>query len=371
MASPTWIAAAIDDPTLNQAPVGTGPFCFDSRSEDSTTTFVRNDDWWNGDVWLDAIEFVPVTDPDTRTDLLFRGELDALQTTNPASVGDLRDDDAIQNIIDETGEESFAMINSAAPPFDDVRARQALTLATPLQNYRDLIGLGIASDADQMFVPDSKYYNPDVIQEGDDPDGALALVAEYCAERGAEENPVTGGTTCSDGKINIELQWSGPVGHPDPYRGDPRRGLEGCRLQRHASTNSRRTSTFCRRRSASTTSTPGVSSVRPTRHCDNVWLLCRTIGGISLNWPKYCDESRDALLLEAQATTDEATRVSLYQQLSQKVHDDYLYIFFSHTIWDNAFNENVRGICDRLTPEGLPTQCASNGRTWFSSVYLV
>ena len=37
---------------------------------------------------------------------------------------------------------------------------------------------------------------------------------------------------------------------------------------------------------------------------DNVWLLCRTIGGISLNWPRYCDEERDALLLQAQATTD-------------------------------------------------------------------
>ncbi len=54
VASPAWIDAAVADPTLNQQPVGTGPFVFDSRSEDSITTFVRNDDWWNGEVYLDA-----------------------------------------------------------------------------------------------------------------------------------------------------------------------------------------------------------------------------------------------------------------------------------------------------------------------------
>ena len=68
IASPTWLAAALEDPNLNQAPVGTGPFAFESRSQDSTTKFVRNDDWWGGDVYLDAIEFIPVTDPDTRND---------------------------------------------------------------------------------------------------------------------------------------------------------------------------------------------------------------------------------------------------------------------------------------------------------------
>src|SRR6056297_1398341 len=52
LASPTWLAAALEDPTLNQQPVGTGPFVFDSRSADSVTRFVRNEDWWNGSAFL-------------------------------------------------------------------------------------------------------------------------------------------------------------------------------------------------------------------------------------------------------------------------------------------------------------------------------
>lgn len=370
VASPTWLAAALEDPTLNQEPVGTGPFKFDSRSQDSTTKFVRNDDWWNGEVYLDAIEFVPVTDPDTRNDLLFNGELDALQTTNPASVGDLQDEDGIQNVIDENGEESFSMINSAVPPFDDIRARQAITLATPLQNYRDLIGLGIASPADQGFVPDSKYYNPDVVQEGDDPERALELVAEYCAEKGSDINTTLGDTpACTDGKINIEYQWSGPAVIQTRIAELLDEGWQNAgfnvtfdELPQDEHILQAATGQY------NITGWRQFGATDPSG--DNVWLMCRNVGGISLNWPKYCDEERDALLLAAQLETDPAVRVEQYQQLQQMVHDDYLYIFYLHTLWDNAFAENVRGVCDRTSPEGEPLICATNGRTWFDAVYF-
>ena len=232
VASPTWIDAAVADPTLNQAPVGTGPFVFDSRSEDSITTFVRNDDWWNGEVYLDAIEFVPVTDPASRNDLLFEGDVDALQASDPGSVGDLVADDEIQSILDFSGEETFAMINSEVPPFDDVRAREALALATPLENYRNLIGLGVAPGADQAFTPDSQFFNPAVVQVGDDPEASAALVAEYCAEKGTDENTVLGGPELHRRPDQHRAPVVRSIGGADPYRRDPRRGVEGSGLQR-------------------------------------------------------------------------------------------------------------------------------------------
>jgi ABC-type oligopeptide transport system substrate-binding subunit len=47
--------------------------------------------------------------------------------------------EGITQRIDETGEESFAMINSQVPPFNDIRAREALTLATDREGYQVLI----------------------------------------------------------------------------------------------------------------------------------------------------------------------------------------------------------------------------------------
>lgn len=52
------------------------------------------------------------------------------------------------------------------------------------------------------------------------------------------------------------------------------------------------------------------------------------------------------------------------------LNDDFLYIFFTHTIWDNTFGPTVRGVCDRTGPGGEALLCATNGRTWFDSVYF-
>jgi peptide/nickel transport system substrate-binding protein len=359
VASPVWLEAALEDPTLNQAPVGTGPFVFESRSEDSVTRMVRNETWWNGDVYLDAVEFVTVTDPDTRNDLLFQGEIQALQTTNAASVDDLRNEEGLQNLIDDSGDESFIMVNSAGTPFDDIRARKALTFATPRQNYIDLIGLGIQQPADQMFTPASPYYNADVQQEADQPELVADLVASYCGE--FPDN-------CTDGKIDMEFQWSGPsvvqtriaelldegwsVGFNVKFQELP----QDAHIQEVAF---------------------GVFDVVSWRQFgaanpadDRVWIECDTIGGLSLNWPRFCDEDRDAILNElALATTVEA-RQPLLAELSEKIQQDYLYVFMLHTLWDHSFAENVRGMCGHKTPSGDDMRCVLNGRTWLSNVWL-
>ena len=371
MASPTWLEAALADGSLNQAPVGTGPFVFESRSEDSVTRFVRNDDWWNGEVYLDAIEFLPVPDPDSRTELLFGGELDALQTTNQASILDMTEDRSIQNVLNDASEESFAMMNTAVPPFDDIRARKALTLATPVDLYNELIAQGVNRPAEQMFTPDSPFFNPDVVQEHDDIEGARALVAEYCGERGGDENTVLGTTTCSDGKINIELQWSGPAVVQTRI----------AELLNESWTEAGFNVTFdelLQDEHVSQTAF-GQYNVNTWRQFgatnpadDRVWLMCRTIGGISLNWPRYCDEERDAILLEIMATPNPEDQVELWNQLTEKINQDYLYVFFNHTLWDNAFAENVNGVCDRTAPDDpeVRLKCSSNGANWFSSVWM-
>ena len=357
--SPTWVDAALADPTLNQKPVGTGPFKYDSRSQDSVTKFVRNDEYWNGTVWLDAVEFYPVTDPDTRVELLLNGELEGLQTSDPASYQTLREDPSIVNTFDDTAEESFVMINSSKAPFDDIRARQALTLATPRQKYNELFGLGENRLADQMFTPESPYYNPDVKQEADDPDAAVALATEYCGE--FPEN-------CTDGKINMEFQWSGPAvvqtRIADLFIEEWGVAFNVTRQEIQQDLHIQEAAL-------------GAYNVVTWRQfgaddpwADNVWLMCRNVGGLALNWPRYCDEDRDALLLQAINTDDPAERTSLYQQVVQNINEAYTYIFLQHTIWGNPMKDTVRGVCNRTTPEGVALKCYSNGRGWFTTAWM-
>ena len=359
MSSPAWLEAAAADPTLNQQPVGTGPFVFETRSEDSVTTFVRNEEWWNGSAYLDNIEFLPVPDSASRTDLLLAGDINAMHNSTPDTISAIQDDESIVNVLDDSGSDSFLMLNSEVAPFDDLRVRQALTFATPRADYVALIGVGVVRGADQMFIPESPFHNPAVKQEGDMPEQALALVADYCADVPAN---------CTDGKINMEYQWSGPsvsqtriadlliAGWSQAFNVTRDELLQDENIQQTA---------LGQYNVVHWTSFDGTDPL-----IENVWLLCRTVGGISLNFPRYCDPARDTALLAAQATTDPAERAAAYQEAVQLIHDAYVYVFFTHTLWDFAFRSEVKGVCSRTSPEGVPLLCNASGRTWHDTIWI-
>jgi ABC-type transport system substrate-binding protein len=333
------------------------------------TKFVRNDAWWGtdiiGPVYLDAVEFYPVPDPSTRTELLQNGDLDIIHTTDTDQFPTYRDDPTLTLDIDEDGEEYFLMINTAKAPFDDIRVRQALALATDRQGYYDLFNAGEGSMADQIFTPDSPNYNPDVKQEGNDPAAAAVLVAEYCGESPVDAD---GKELCTDGKVNMEYQWSGPsvlaTRIADFYN-------EGWSESFNVTFDEKSQADHIQEAAL------GIYNVVGWRQFgaentgdDRVWLECRNIGGISLNWPRYCDEDRDALLKEiANPATPEA-RTASFQQLVQNMHDAYSYIFMTHSSWAIIQSENVKGSCDRVGPDGDPLVCSTNGRMYFSSMWL-
>ena len=94
------------------------------------------------------------------------------------------------------------------------------------------------------------------------------------------------------------------------------------------------------------------------------------MGVISLNWPRYCDEDRDAILLAAQATTDADERAELYQQAEQMISDAATYVFFNHTRWSNAFAEGINNACAVTSPDGVMTRCVVNGAGRYEALWM-
>ena len=360
VASPTWLQAALEDPTLDQQPVGSGPFRIDSRILDSQTTVVRNDNYWNGTPYLDAIEFVVITDSDIRGSLLQEGEIDGLVTTNVPTIVDLAEAEGINQFFEDTGDESFTMLQTGRAPFNDIRAREALFLATPNENYQSLINLGIPRTANQIFTPDEPYYNPDIVMVTDSPELAASLVEEYCADVPA---------SCTNGKINMEYQYSGPSvagertaevlieGWKDFFNVTIDMKPQGIHIQEVAF------GLF------DAVGWRQFGYVNPTT--DHTWLRCDTIGGLSLNWPRYCDEERDALLALAKLETEVEPQIEIYQEVSQRINDAFLYIFHSHSLWDVAVRDNVYNICGVTAPNGKELDCLINGDVWFNTTFIV
>ena len=103
---------------------------------------------------------------------------------------------------------------------------------------------------------------------------------------------------------------------------------------------------------------------------DRVCLLCRPIAGISLNWPRYCDEERDAVILAADASRSVEEKIPYYQELSEMINEAYTYVFYNHTLWSLALNDGVENLCGVKTAEGIDMRCQVNGRVFFQSTFM-
>jgi peptide/nickel transport system substrate-binding protein len=359
MASPVWLEAALLDPTLNQRPVGTGPFVFDTRSEDSVTRFVRNDNWWKGTAYLEALEFLPVTDSATRADLLLAGEIDGLQSTEPASILQLREDPDVKLMLDDAGAETLIQLNTSVAPFDDIRARQALAWATPRDDYLSLIGLGTARAANGRFAPESPYADPSVVQVTDDPRRATELAAEYCTDFPAN---------CADGKMNMEYQWPGPdvvnTRIADLMIESWSVAFNVTRDELFQDEHVQQTALGA----FNTTLWQAFAAVDPVN--DTVWLSCSTVGPISLNFPRYCDSALDATLLAAAIAQEPSERADLYQASERILNESFARIYLSHALNADAFSNNVHGVCNRTSPEGVTLLCSTNSVIWHDSIWI-
>ena len=363
VASPAWLDAADEDNSLDQAPVGTGPFMLEDRQQDTVTRFVRNENWWGmeffGDVYLDAVEFYPITDSARRVDQLMSGELDGLTTSDAESSVRVQGDDAFQNVLNDGGEEDFAIMNTVAPPFDDIRVRQALTFATSRDEYVAFTGAGVKPAADQFFSPSQPQYNAEVKQESDMPELAGPLIEAYCSEVP---------DSCTDGRVDIELQYSGPSQVQDNIADilingwSPYFNVTTQVIPQDAHINEAVFGQF------QVLTWRQMGAVDPGN--DMVWLYCDSAGLPRLNWASICDESRDELLYAERASSDNAERNQLWQDIVAKFQDDYAYIFFAHTLWTNSFDQGVKDVCAATAPDGTPLLCSVSGRHKLHQIWM-
>ena len=360
-----WLERAASDPTLNQMPIGTGPFMIESRTQDDVTVLVRNPDYWAADltdVYLDRIEIYPITDTAIAAERLAAGDLDLMVTSNSDAILTLRDAEAdgVRTIENIRSSEDFAMMNTAAPPLDDIRARQALTFATDRDAYVSLIRQGTAPAADTMFHPDLIWHNPNVKQETNMPERAGPLVAAYCAD-----NP----GNCTDGKINIELQYSGPSvaqtriadllidSWEDYFNITQDELLQDDHITQVVLGQ------------WNVVAWRQFGAVDPDN--DVLWITCLAIGFIALNFPRYCDEERDALLYEQRAIDDVDRRVEIWHEIQENIRDSYSYIFFNHANWTIGARDNVNNVCGQTSPaDGVTLFCNNQGRVQLHQVWL-
>jgi peptide/nickel transport system substrate-binding protein len=178
--SPTAAASGLN---FAQNGVGTGPFKFQEYKSGEHTVLVKWPKYWQKDEngiqlpYLDKFTVKPIADAGQRVTALETGEIDMFQTAASDTVVDAEERGfAAQKISGSSS--TILLFNTSKPPFDDVRARQAVAYAIDKDLINERAYGGIREPSYSGFAPDSAYFNPDALAPKYDPEKARELVDE-------------------------------------------------------------------------------------------------------------------------------------------------------------------------------------------------
>lgn len=161
-------------------PVGSGPYKFDEWVKGSHITLSRFDKYFKADKpYLDQVTFRSVGDNTVRLTGLQTGQFDWIQTVPPQQISTLQKSSSISHTRAGAYLPYVFLLNTMAPPFNDIRVRQAVSWAIDRAEIAKLAFFGSAVAATEAVSPPNPFYsgaNP--YQGGPDLDKAKALLKQ-------------------------------------------------------------------------------------------------------------------------------------------------------------------------------------------------
>lgn len=186
---PGWMVSPSTIGT-NDSFTGTGAFILESWTPGDGARVVRNPNYWRADEglpYLDAINFKYLVDQTVKRQALEAGDVEGYISPGDADIVDYLDDDEVDVWIGTAGANEYLwLLNTASPPFDDVRVRRAMAHAIDKEFLIEQFRSGLTEPANGPVNPAARFYTPNEYPQFD-PAAAQALVDEYEAEVGPIE----------------------------------------------------------------------------------------------------------------------------------------------------------------------------------------
>jgi peptide/nickel transport system substrate-binding protein len=164
------------DKDIEKAP-GTGPFKLEwFRS--GNARLVRNEDWYGGDVHLDAVEVKIFESPQAMTNALLAGQIDVASNVGAVAARTAKGRQDIQTVRRPNDMAMPLVMRTADGPFADPRVREALRLAVDREAMVDQVLSGYGSVANDILGTGDPAYDKSVPQRTRDLAKARQLLAE-------------------------------------------------------------------------------------------------------------------------------------------------------------------------------------------------
>ncbi|WP_018933559.1 glutathione ABC transporter substrate-binding protein [Gracilibacillus lacisalsi] len=174
------------DEYINQNPSGTGPFKLEDWSAGESVTLTPYEDYWGDNAKLDSVQFKVVAEQSSRVAELETGVThvaDQIGPNNMSRVDGLPDASVLQS---PSVSVSYIGFNTEKEPFDDVRVRQALSMAINKDEIINGVMNGVGIPAIGALAPPVFGFDDSIEGLPYDVDQAKELLAEAGYEDGFE-----------------------------------------------------------------------------------------------------------------------------------------------------------------------------------------
>ncbi|WP_088331760.1 ABC transporter substrate-binding protein SapA [Lacimicrobium sp. SS2-24] len=323
---------------LDLRPIGTGPFKFYRYRKDAYIRYLRHDGYWEGNDSVPKLIYDITPRSSLRLAKLITGECDVI--AYPAQT-ELQ---VIEERADLKLEErpglnvGFWAFNTARPPFDDPRVRQALALAVDRKTLLDTVYFDTAVLARGLLPPSSWAFDETLQDTSYNPVQAKKLLQEAGIEPG----------------FSMTI-WAMPIERA--YNPNATKMAE---LIQHylaevgirASVISHEWGSFRRLLLQGQHDSVLIGWSADNGDPDNFYrplLSCSAIASGS-NRANWCSPEYDLLINQAVRNADESVRLGYYQQANQILAEQMPLLPIAHAYRFQAYRTNISGL--QINPFG-------------------
>jgi dipeptide transport system substrate-binding protein len=312
-------------------PVGTGPFVWVSYAKDQTVRYKANPTYFGGKAKVDALVFSITPDANVRYQKLKRGECHMVSEVGVADLESIKKDPTIQLLTAPGMNVGFLAMNTAKPPLDKLKVRQAISMALDKASYIKATYLGHATVAKNPLPPTVWGYNDKIKDYALDVPKAKALLAEAGLPNGFE----------------IEL-WTQPVARPYNPNGKKMGEMMQSDLAKvgiKAKLVTFDWPTYLAKVQKGEHALLQLGWSADNGDPDNFMyglLSCSAVKGGS-NHAQWCYEPYDKLVTQAKRLTTQADRAKLYEEAQVVFHDQAPWAPIANSVRYKALSKNAGG----------------------------
>lgn len=171
--------ALLENPeSLNDKPVGTGPFKFVSWSKDDQIVLEANPDYWGGKPAIDRLIYRSIPDNNARLVALQAGDLDIMDGVDPTFIETIKATGQFDIAERPAMNVGYLAFNTQKAPFTNPLVRRAINHAINRDELNAAFYAGMGTPAVSPLPPAVWGHNPNVPKYEYNPERAKELLAQ-------------------------------------------------------------------------------------------------------------------------------------------------------------------------------------------------